>query len=158
MCPLKVASKWSPVIGTWPLHTRPSVVIQTLWPSAPVNATTDEVWPVEVETMLPFQTPGVVAAVVAGGALGPAPDVVLESPPPPPPQAVNPRLAAMSVNAGRREALKSFISFSEEYANAVYWYIGEIPAVETARKRSPPGSTYFAASLAMLRCSAASAR
>jgi hypothetical protein len=73
---------------------RPSVVIQALRPSAPVNATTDEVWPVVVETMLPFQTPGVVAADVAGGAAGPAPDAVLESPPPPPPQAVNAYAAA----------------------------------------------------------------
>jgi len=62
----------------------------------PVKATTDAVWPVVVETMLPFQTPGVVAAVDVGGVLGVpiggvlglAPDPVLESPPPLPPQAV----------------------------------------------------------------------
>jgi hypothetical protein len=60
---------------------------------------TDEAWPVVVETMLPFQTPDVVAAVVAGGEVGPAPDVALESAPPPPPQAVNASAAASA--AGR---------------------------------------------------------
>jgi hypothetical protein len=70
--------------------------------------------------MLPFQTPGVVAAVDVGGVLGVpvggvvgvAPDPVLESPPLPP-QAVNARLAAMSVRAGSRELEKPFMNLSK---------------------------------------------
>jgi hypothetical protein len=71
--------------------------------------------------MLPFQTPGVVAAVDVGGVLGVpvggvvglAPDPVLDSPPPLPPQAVNARLAAMSVRAGSRELEKPFMNLSK---------------------------------------------
>ena len=56
--------------GTWPLHTRPSVVIQTLCPSVPVNATTDGDWPVVLEAIVPFHTPGVVAATGVVGVTG----------------------------------------------------------------------------------------
>jgi hypothetical protein len=88
---------------------------------------TDAVCPVVVDTMLPFQTPGVVAAAVVGGVpgepvggvVGLAPDPVLESPLPPPPQAVNARLAATSVKAGSREPRKLFMNISNGSVNSV---------------------------------------
>jgi len=107
------------------------VVIHTLWPSKPVKATTDEVWPVVVDTMLPFQTPGVVEAAFVGvlgepvgGVVGPAPDPVLESPLPPPPQAVNAKLAAKSARAGSREPRKLFMSISNGSAILVVYREG----------------------------------
>jgi hypothetical protein len=91
--------KWSPVKGTWPLHTRPSLLIQTLWPSDPVNATTDADWPLVVELIVPFHTPGVVAAVgvvgLDGAPVGVGDGVALEVPPPPP-HAVMDRAAVVS--------------------------------------------------------------
>jgi hypothetical protein len=92
--------------------------------------------------MLPFQTPGVVAAVVVGGVLGEpvggvvglAPDPVLESLLPPPPQAVNARLAARSVRAGSRETIKLFMIISNGSVNSVSVYC------DGSWKRRPPVS------------------
>jgi hypothetical protein len=91
-------------MGTWPLHTRPSVVIQTLCPSAPVNATTDADWLVVVEVIVPFHTPGVVAAPVGGDA-----GVVLELLPP---HAVTVRAAIASARTVTRRFMVLFIRFS----------------------------------------------
>jgi hypothetical protein len=81
------------------------VVIQTLCPSIPVNATTDADWPVVVEVIVPFHTPGVVAAVGVAG-LGVAPvgvgEGVVPEFPPPPPHAVMVRATAASVMAVTR--------------------------------------------------------
>jgi hypothetical protein len=100
-------------MGTWPLHTRPSVVIQTLCPSVPVNATTDGDWPVVLEAIVPFHTPGVVAAV---GGVGPGPDpvggddgVVLELPPP---HAVTVRATTVSARTVTRRFIVLFIRLS----------------------------------------------
>jgi hypothetical protein len=88
-------------------------------------ATTGDVWPVVVETMPPFQTPGVVAVVDVGGVLGVpvgglvglVPDPMLESSPPLPPQAVNARLAAKSVRTGSREPKGLFMNISNGSGN-----------------------------------------
>jgi hypothetical protein len=77
--------------------------------------------------MLPFQTPGVVAAVVVGGVpgelvggvVGLAPDPGLESPLPPPPQAANARLATKSVRTGSREPRNVFMNISNGSVNSV---------------------------------------
>jgi len=89
------------------------VVIQTLCPSDPVNATTDADWPVVVEVIVPFHTPGVVAAVGVVG-LGAAPvggdaGVVLELPPP---HAVTDRAATASARTVARRFMVPFIRLS----------------------------------------------
>jgi hypothetical protein len=91
------------------------VVIQTLCPSVPVNATTDADWPVVVEVIVPFHTPGVVAAVGEVG-LGAAPvggdaGVVLELPPPPP-HAVTVRATTVSARTVTRRFMVLFIRYS----------------------------------------------
>jgi hypothetical protein len=90
------------------------VVIQTLCPSVPVNATTDADWPVVLEVIVPFHTPGVVAAVGVVG-LGAAPvgaddGVVRELPPPP--HAVTVRATAASARTVTRRFMVLFIRLS----------------------------------------------
>jgi hypothetical protein len=91
------------------------VVIQTLCPSVPVNATTGADWPVVVEVNVPFHTPGVVAAVGVAG-LGGAPVGVGEGVvpvfPPPPPQAVTDRAAVVSAKTTMHRRMVTFIGFS----------------------------------------------
>ena len=90
--------------------------------------------------MLPFQTPGVVAVVDVGGVLGVpvgglvglAPEPVVESPPPLPPQAVNARLAAMSVIGASREPFERFMNVSRESLKPC------LGGVQAPRKRRPP--------------------
>jgi hypothetical protein len=89
------------------------VVIQTLCPSVPVNATTEADWPVVVEVIVPFHTPGVVAAVGVVG-LGAAPvggddGVVLELPPP---HAVTVRATTASAKTVTRRFMVLCIRFS----------------------------------------------
>jgi hypothetical protein len=89
------------------------VVIQTLCPSVPVNATTDADWPVVVEAIVPFHTPGVVAAVGVVG-LGAAPaggddGVVLELLPP---HAVTVRATTASARTVTRRFMVLFIRLS----------------------------------------------
>jgi hypothetical protein len=86
------------------------VVIQTLYPSVPVNATTDAAWPVVVEVIVPFHTPGVDAAVGVVG-LGAAPvggddGVVFELPPP---HAVTFRVTTASARTVTRRFMLLFI-------------------------------------------------
>jgi len=90
------------------------VVIQTLCPSVPVNATRDADWPVVVDMIVPFHTPGVVAAVGVVG-LGAAPvggdaGVVLEFPPPP--HAVTVRATTVSARTVTRRLMVLFIRLS----------------------------------------------
>jgi len=89
------------------------VVIQTLCPSVPVNATTDADWLVVVEVIVPFHTPGVVAAVGVVGP-GPAPvggdaGVVLELPPP---HALTVKATTVSARTVMRRFMVLFIRLS----------------------------------------------
>jgi hypothetical protein len=102
-------------MGTWPLHTRPSVVIQALRPSEPVNATTDADRPVVVELIVPFHTPGVVAAVGVvgfdGAPVGVGAGVALGLPPPPP-HAVMRMATVASEKTLAHRFIVQFIGFS----------------------------------------------
>jgi hypothetical protein len=89
------------------------VVIQRLYPSDPVNATNGADWPVVVEVIVPFHTPGVVAAVEVVG-LGAAPvggddGVPLELPPP---HAVTVRATTASARTVTRRFMVLFIRLS----------------------------------------------
>jgi hypothetical protein len=89
------------------------VVIQTLCPSDPVNATTDADWPVAVEVIVPFHTPGVVAAVdvvgLGAATVGGDDGVALELPPP---HAVTVRATTASARTVARRFMVLFIRLS----------------------------------------------
>ncbi len=93
-----------PVIGIWQVHTRPSVVIHTLWPELLVRPTTLEL-PVVGEVTVPCQTPGVVLFEPDELPLLFEPELELPVPPPPPPQAAMVRAAISEAITTEREDL-----------------------------------------------------
>jgi hypothetical protein len=91
------------------------VVIQTLCPSVPFSAITGADWPVVVEVIVPFHTPGVVAAVgvigLGGVPVGGDDGVALEFPPPPL-HAVTVRATTVSARTVTRRFRVLFIRLS----------------------------------------------